>query len=492
MTSQLHSASAPTYTLSEGAPTQDPASSYSISRPGGRGGLLLLQDTQLIETLAHFARERIPERVVHAKAAGAYGHFEVTHDVSDITSAAFLGAVGTKSPALARISTVGPERGSADTARDPRGWGIKIYTTEGNQDWVFNNTPVFFIRDPIKFPSLNRTHKRHPQTNIPDSTMFWDFHNNNQEGIHELMHLFSDRGTPASLRHTDAFSGHTYKFTKPDGSFVYVKIHLKSDQGIKNFTNEEAIKIAGEDPDHNVRDLFDAIERKDYPTWTAYLQVMKPEEAETYRWNIFDMTKVWPHKDYPLRPFGKLTLDRNPQNYFADIEQAAFSPSTMVPGIEASADPMLQARMFSYPDAARYRLGVNYQQLPTNLPVSAVYAPMQRDGFANFRGNYGPDPNYVRSSLRPLNYGPAKASHDEWIGKISEFSSEITDEDFVQAKGMWDVFARYPGQQENFVHNVAVHLGLAIPEVQEKAIEVFARVDKDLGKRIKEAIAKLQ
>ncbi|KAE8443850.1 hypothetical protein EG329_001259 [Mollisiaceae sp. DMI_Dod_QoI] len=490
MASQLHSASTPAYTLAEGCPQQNPAASFSINKPG-KGGLILLQDTQLIETLAHFARERIPERqvsIVHAKAAGALGEFEVTHDITDITSAAFLSEVGKKTPFLVRISTVGPERGSADTVRDVRGWAMKLFTEEGNQDWVFNDIPVFFVRDPIKFPSVNRSHKRHPQTNLPDSTMFWDFHNNNQEGIHALMCLFSDRGTPASLRNIDAFSGHTYKFTKKDGSFHYVKIHFKTNQGIKNFTEAEATKIAGENPDHNVQDLFENIEKGNFPSWTAYVQVMTPEQAETYRWNIFDMTKVWPHKDHPLRPFGKLTFNRNPRNYFADIEQAAFSPSTMVPGIEPSADPMLQARMFSYPDAARYRLGVNYQQLPTNCPISPVYSPMQRDGFANFRGNYGPDPNYVNSSLRSMTYAAGNASHDEWSGKAAAYSSEITDDDFAQATALWNVLGTQPGQQENLVSNVAGHLRSAIPQVQEKTIEMFSRVDAELGSRIGKAL----
>ncbi|KAN0096527.1 catalase [Hyaloscypha variabilis] len=488
MASQLESTTAPVYTLAEGQPQANPGASYSLNKSGGRGGLILLQDTQLIETLAHFARERIPERVVHAQAAGARGFFEVTHDISDLTSAAFLSKVGTKTPALARISTVGGERGSSDTVRDVRGWAIKLFTTEGNQDWVFNHIPVFFVRDPIKFPSLNRSHKRHPQTNLPDSTMFWDFHNNNQEGIHALMHLFSDRGTPSSLRGTNAFSGHTYKFTKEDGSFVYVKIILKTDQGIKTFSSEESTKMSGVNPNHNLQDLLEAISKRDFPSWTVYVQAMTAEQAEKYRWNIFDMTKVWPHADFPLRQFGKLTLDKIPQNYFAEIEQAAFSPSNMVPGIEPSADPMLQARMFSYPDAARYRLGANYQQLPTNAALSPVYSPFQRDGFANFKGNYGPDPNYVGSTLRTLRYKGGQTSHDEWVGKIADYSSEIVDDDFAQATALWEVFGKHPGQQKAFVSNVAENLKPALPEVQKETIKMFARVSADLARLLEEAV----
>ena len=231
---------------------------------------------------------------MHAKAVGALGDFEVTHDVTDITSAAFLNTIGKKSPVLLRVSTVGPESGSADTARDVRGWGMKIFTEEGNQDFVFNDIPVFFIRDPIKFPSVNRSHKRNPQTHLSDANMFWDFHNNNPEGVHALMHLFCNRGTPASVRNINAYSGHTYKLTKPDGSFKYVKIHIKSDQGVKSFTGPEATKLAGEDPDFHTRDLFNAIKDGNYPTWTMYFQVMDPADAATYRWNIFDMTKVSP------------------------------------------------------------------------------------------------------------------------------------------------------------------------------------------------------
>ncbi|CAG8970939.1 hypothetical protein HYALB_00000919 [Hymenoscyphus albidus] len=280
---------------------------------------------------------------------------------------------------------------------------------------------------------------------------------------------------------------HSDKFTQPDGSFRYVKIHLKTDQGTRNFSGAEATKVAGEAPDYNVKDLFEAIEKKNLPTWTAYLQVMEPKDAETYRWNIFDMTKVWPHADYPLIPFGKLELNRNPQNYFQDIEQAAFSPSTMVPGIEASADPMLQARMFSYPDAQRYRLGVNYQQLPPNYPRSPVYSPFQRDGASNYRGNYGPDPNYVRTSLRSAKYGESSKAHDEWIGKVTVYSTEIQDDDFVQARGMWEVFGK-TGQQEAFVSNVAAHLSGAIARVRRQAVEVFAKVDADLAERIEKAM----
>ncbi|KAJ6789463.1 hypothetical protein PWT90_00264 [Aphanocladium album] len=448
-----------------------------------------MQDTQLLETLAHFSRERIPER--------AYGEFEVTHDCTDITSASFLNKVGKKTKTLLRISTVGPERGSADTVRDVHGWGMKLYTDEGNLDWVFNNTPTFFVRDPIKFPSMNRSHKRHPKTNMPNADMFWDFHVGNPEGIHELMHLFSDRGTPASLRHMNAYSGHTYKFTKEDGSFKYIKVHIKTTIGVKNFDRETAQKVAGENPDHLVQDLFDAIATGKFPQWNVYVQVMDPSEAENYRWNIFDMTKVWPHEDYPLRQIGRLTLNENPSNYFTDIEQAAFSPSNMVPGWAPSADPMLQARMFAYPDAARYRLGTNYQMLPTNHALAPVYCPFQRDGFMNFTRNYGDDPNYVNSLLKPTHYKPASCpaaistitEHEKWVGDVVTFTSSLGPDDFVQATGLWKVLGKDPGHQDRFIGNLADNLSkVQHSQLRKLAIELFDGVDEDLGKRLRVAV----
>jgi catalase len=335
---------------------------------------------------------------VHAKAAGAWGEFEVTHDITDITSANLFNEVGKKTKVLARISTVAGGKGSSDTVRDIRGWALKFFTDEGNWDIVGNDLPVFFIRDPIKFPSLNRSHQNHPQTNCADSTMFWDFHNNNPEGTHCLMHLFGQRGVPASLRNIDGYGVHTFKLGDTNkGTFKYVKFHFKPDAGVETLDAGEALRLAGEEPDFHVKDMFNAIEKGDFPTWTLFIQVMDPKEAEDYRWNIFDATKIWPHKDFPLQPVGKLTLNKNPDNYFQDIEQAAFSPSTTVPGIGPSADIMLQARMFSYPDAARYRVGPNYQQLPNNR-AKYVYSPYQRDGSGRIDGNYGADPDYGKST----------------------------------------------------------------------------------------------
>ncbi|ORY17073.1 catalase-like domain-containing protein [Clohesyomyces aquaticus] len=479
----------PMYTLAEGRPIHDPSTSVIIqsSRSQRGGGLALLEDTQLIETLAHFPRERIPERVVHAKAAGAWGEFEVTHDITDFCSADLFSQVGKKTKVLARISTVAGEKGSSDTVRDIRGWALKFFTDEGNYDIVGNDLPVFFIRDPIKFPSLNRSHKRHPQTNVPNATMFWDFHNNNQEGIHCLMHLFGSRGIPASLRNINAYGVHTFKYGKPEeGTFKYVKIHFKPDDGINWLSTEDAARLAGQEPDYHVKDLFNAIERGDYPKWTLYLQVMDPKEAETYRWNIFDATQIWPHRDYPLVPVGKLTLNKNPENYFADVEQAAFSPSTMVPGIAPSADVMLQARMFSYPDAARYRVGPNYQQLPCNR-AKYVYSPYQRDGAGTINGNYGGDPNYVRFSVRKISKGPIDVAHDEWVGRVSDYAADVVEDDFEQARMLWKIFLD-EGEDTNFIKNVTGHLKGATPEVQKQTIQYFSKVDEEIGRHMEKEL----
>jgi len=455
------------YTLAEGAPLPHNNTTSQLRNNHG-GGLSLLQDTQLIETLAHFSRERIPERVVHAKAAGAMGYFELTHDISDLTSADFLtGSIGKRTELLTRISTVGPERGSADTLRDFRGWAIKFKTEEGNQDWVFNNQPVFFIRDPIKFPSVNRSHKRHPTTNASNADMFWDFHINNQESIHALMFLFSDRGLPSTLRHINGYSGHTYTLTKLDGSYSYIKIHLISDQGIQYLTNSEAAPLAGTKPDLHALDLYDSIKTGNYPSWTVYFQVVQPKDLSTCPINIFDMTKVLPHAQYPLRPVGKIVLNKNPINYFAEVEQASFSPSTMVPGFGPSEDPMLQARMFAYPDAARYRLGVNYQFLPTNSAKNSVYCPTQRDGFMNFTSNYGGDPNYVGTKIKPVKFNQSiqrisekEVNVDmEWAPHVTPFfTTEVTDEDFDQARKLWHVMSKQEGEQDRFVDNVVAHV----------------------------------
>jgi catalase len=472
----------PTYTTSNGCPIMHPERWQRM----GAQGPLLLQDFHLIDLLATFDRERVPERVVHAKGAGAYGEFEVTDDISDICAIDMLTGVGKKTPCITRFSTVGGEKGSPDTARDPRGFSIKFYTEEGNWDWVYNNTPVFFVRDPTTFPTFIHTQKRNPQTNLKDADMFWDYLSTHQESVHQLMTLFSDRGTPYSFRHMHCYSGHAYKWVKPDGSFVYTQVHVKTDQGVKTLTNDEATKMAGDSPDWNTQDLFQSIEKGEFPSWTVYVQVLTPEQAEKLGWNIFDLTKVWPQSEVPLRRFGKLTLNRNPQNYFAEIEQVAFSPSNMVPGVEPSADPVLQSRLFSYPDTQRHRLGGNYQQLQVNRPLNA-FNPLLRDGVMSVNGNYGSNPNYP-SSYRKLNYKPVNPtnSHDSWSQKlVNDVFAEVSDVDFIQPSQLWDVLGKTEGQQENFIYNVAVHLWAARKETRERTYEMFSRVNKDLGQSIR-------
>ena len=355
---------------------------------------------------------------------------------------------------------------------------------------MFNNTPVFFIRDPANFPLFIHTQKRNPQTHLKDATMFWDYLANHQESVHQVMQLFSDRGIPSSFRHMNGYSGHTFKLVQQrDGSFVYVKIHLKTDQGIRTLTGEEASELAARNPDHATQDLFESIQRGDHPSWTAYLQVLTPQQAEGFEWNIFDLTKVWPHEKVPLRRFGRLTLNRNVENYFAEVEQAAFSPSHLVPGVEPSADPVLQSRLFSYPDTHRHRLGVNYQQIPVNQPLRA-HNPFQRDGAMAVNGNYGREPNYP-SSFRPLAYraSGAPSPHETWAGRVvTDVFGEVGPRDYEQARGLWRVLGRTPGQQENFVRNVAGHLGGAHKDTRRQTYEMFSRVDPQLGERIKLAI----
>ncbi|KAI1848199.1 hypothetical protein JX266_005912 [Neoarthrinium moseri] len=478
MPHQVHSDSNdPLYTLSNGQPSDKPGSARQVRYGDTNGGLLVLNDVQLVEVLAHFARERIPERSVHAKAAGAFGEFELLEDISDLTDANFLTGVGKKTKMLMRISTVGGEKGSSDTVRDVRGWATKLYTEEGIQDFVFNDLPVFFIRDPIKFPSMNRSHKRHPRTNVPDNTMFWDFHVHNPEGIHALMHLFGQRGIPASLRHINGFGVHTYTLNRA--------------ARWETLDADEAVRLAGSEPDYHVKDLFHAIEKGDYPSWSVYVQVMTPDQAKSAPIDIFDDTFTWPHEQYPLRLVGRMTLTKNPDNYFQDIEQACFSPSNMVPGIGPSGDPVLQARMFSYPDAHRYRVGPNYFQLPPNRPVNSVYSPFVRDGPGTMNGNYGGDPDYIFSEYRPVSLSKRTraATHEQWSGQVSVFSTTVTDKDFVQPRELWNIICKEPNGKEEFLHNIIPTLVDVPTKLQEEVLDYLGRVDQGLKQALQQALA---
>jgi catalase len=468
-----------TMTTAWGAPVADDQNSITA----GERGAILMQDVHLLQKLAHFNRERIPERVVHAKGAGAYGYFEVTNDVTTYTKAAFLSAVGKKTELFARFSTVGGEKGSSDSARDPRGFAIKFYTEDGNYDMVGNNTPVFFIRDTIKFPDFIHTQKRHPQSNLPDPDMFWDFLSLTPESIHQVTILFSDRGTPYSYRNMNGYSSHTYMWYNEKGEHYWVQYHFKTLQGIKNFTREQAAEMTGKDPDHATRDLFNAIESGDYPAWRLEVQIMPPEDADTYRFDPFDITKVWPHADYPPIEVGRMVLNRNPENYFDDTEQAAFSPGNFVPGIGPSPDKMLHGRLFAYHDTHRHRLGPNYEQLPVNRPKAATNT-YQRDGF--MRQNLDGDeyPNYYPNSFNGPEPDPSATEPPlDVVGLAARHKPAYPQDDFVQAG---DLYRKVMDDtaKENLVGNIVAHLGNAQKRIQLRQCALFYKADVEYGTRV--------
>jgi catalase len=465
-----------------------PVAEDQHSLTAGDRGPVLMQDVHLLEKLGHFDRERIPERVVHAKGAGAGGYFEVTADVTKYTCAAFLGEVGKRTEVFARFSTVGGERGSADAERDPRGFAVKFYTEEGNYDFVGNNTPVFFIRDPLKFPDFIHTQKRNPATNCKDANMFWDFLSLTPESVHQVTILFSDRGTPATYRHMNGYSSHTYKWYNEAGEYYWVKYHFKTDQGIENLTREGADILKGKDPDHATRDLHDAIARGDYPSWTLEMQVMPAADADSYRFDVFDLTKVWPHKDYPPIPIGKLVLNRNPANYFAEVEQAAFSPSSFVRGIGPSPDKMLQARLFSYHDTHLHRLGPNYHLIPVNYPKNMPEASYQRDGPMRVDANGGGGPNYWPNSFG----GPEPHAHLReppfgLVGTADRHDYLHPNDDYVQAGNLYRSVMT-DTDRKHLVGNIAAHLQDAEERIQLRQCAVFLKADTDYGTRVAEAL----
>ena len=439
------------------------------------------------------ANDSIPERVVHAKGSGAHGVWECTDGLEDLCIADMF-KKGSTCPITVRFSTVGRESGSSDLARDPRGFSVKFKTAEGNWDFVANNTPVFFLRDPAKFPHFIHTQKRHPATHLngdDDSTLFWDYFSQNPESIHQVMILMSERGIPKGFRKMHGYFGHTLKIINKEGEWVYAQFHMRSNQGIENFKPEEA---AAESLDYSQKDLYNAIENGDYPSWTMQVQIMTEKEAED-AWtqkgiNVFDLTHVWPQKEYPLRTIGKLTLNENVKNYFAEVEQVAFAPSHMVPGIEPSADPVLQSRLFSYTDSHRHRLGVNYQQLPVNLPrVPYKMANFQRDGhMAIF--NQGARPNYF-SSIDPIGlrkYPYSKDAHSEFVGKAVSFLTEIRPEDFKAPRTLWQkVFT--DDSRKQFIEVVSGHMGKCTDqEVIKRMIAIFRHVSPDLAEGIEKTM----
>ena len=454
------------------------------SMTAGSKGPVLIQDIHLIEKLAHFDRERIPERVVHAKGAGAHGYFEVTHDVTKYTCAKFLSEVGKRTEVFARFSTVGGEKGSADSERDPRGFALKFYTEEGNYDMVGNNTPVFFIRDPLKFPDFIHTQKRNPATNLKDADMFWDFLSLTPESIHQVTVLFSDRGTPKAYRNMNGYSSHTYMWYNKKGEYCWIKLHFKTEQGIQNFTGEEAERMRGMDPDCATRDLFNAIAQGEFPSWRLEVQIMTPEQAKSYRFDPFDVTKVLPHADFPPVNVGRLVLNRNPGNYFAEVEQAAFSPGNFVPGVGPSPDKMLQGRLFSYHDTHRHRLGPNYHLLPINAPKACQMNSYQRDGSMRLDNNSGGDPNYWPNSFG----GPVpetEVTHPpiDISGMAARHAYELSDVDFVQPG---DLYRKVMTDMDrtHLVNNIISHLKSAQTRVQLRQSALFYKADKNYGERV--------
>lgn len=463
-------------TTAAGRPVGDNQNSLTV----GPRGPIVFEDYLLFEKMAHFNRERIPERVVHAKGSGAYGHFTCTNpDMPKYTRAKLFSAVGKRTPTFLRFSTVGGEKGSADTERDPRGFALKFYTEEGNWDMVGNNTPVFFLRDPLKFGDFIHTQKRDPQTNLKSPTMMWDFWSLSPESLHQVTILFSDRGTPDGYRHMDGFSSHTFSLINEHNELFYVKWHFKTGQGIKNFTREQADEMRGKDPDYAQRDLFDAIQNGSFPAWRVYVQIMPEKEVESYHINPFDLTKVWPHQDYPLIQVGELVLDRNPRNYFAEVEQAAFDPKNIVPGMGYSPDKMLQARLISYPDAHRYRIGVNYDALPVNRPQCPVHT-YHRDGAMRFDGNFESAPNYEPNSFGGPVENPQYRERPRTIhGSVDRHNHRMDGDYYMQPGNLFRLMKQ--DERERLIGNIGASMKTVPDHIQERQILHFKKADPEYG-----------
>jgi catalase len=476
-------------TTASGIPVNDNQNSITA----GPRGPVLLQDFHLIEKLQHFNRERIPERVVHAKGSGAYGSFTVTHDITKYTKAKLFSEVGKQTETFLRFSTVGGEKGSADTARDPRGFALRFYTEEGNWDLVGNNTPTFFLKDGIKFPDFIHTQKRDPQTNLKSAQMVWDFWSKAPESLHQVTILFSDRGTPDGYRHMDGFGSHTYSLINEQGERVWVKWHFKTLQGIKNLPAEEAVRLAGTDPDYAQRDLFNAIAKGDYPCWSVEIQVMDDEQRAAWEaktgWDAFDLTKVWPQGDFPRIKVGILELNRNPDNYHADVEQAALSPSNIVPGMGYSPDKMLQARLFAYHDAQLYRVGTNHQHLPVNRPRCPFHNQQRDGGMAIANGGASANYDPVRSGMPAAGgFGHGDAGW-QLEGTAGRYDTRATDDHYTQAGKLFRLLSEEG--KRNLIENIAGSLSQADAAIQDQQIGHFLKADPAYGQGVAEAIRRL-
>ncbi|GHT73389.1 catalase [Bacteroidia bacterium] len=465
-------------TNAHGAPVVD---NQNIQTAGPHGPALL-QNAWMMEKVAHFNRERIPERIVHAKGSGAYGTLTITNDITKYTKAAIFSKVGKQTPMFLRFSTVAGERGAADTERDVRGFAMKFYTEEGNWDLVGNNTPVFFIKDPTKFPDFIHTQKRDPKTNLRSSTAAWDFWGRSPESLHQVMILMSDRGIPASLRQMHGFGSHTFSFINAKNERFWVKFHFKTMQGIANLTNKQAAEVVATDREASQRDLFENIEKGNFPKWKMYVQIMAEAEAKTYRINPFDLTKVWPHKDYPLIEVGIMELNRNPENYFAEVEQAAFAPTNIVSGIGWSPDKMLQGRLFAYTDAQRYRLGVNFESLPINTPHCPVHN-YHRDGKMRFDGNGGGSVNYEPNSFGGPTDNPEYKEPALMLEGAADYYDHRVDKDYYSQPG--DLYRLVPEDEKvRIASNVAEAMDGVPEDIQIRAIARFYQADVRCGSDI--------
>ncbi|MGJ8528137.1 catalase [Maritalea sp.] len=473
----------PTLTTTGGAPISD----NQNTQTAGERGPVLMQDYQLIEKLAHQNRERIPERAVHAKGWGAFGTLTVTEDISKYTRAAAL-QKGVTTDMLARFSTVAGELGAADAERDVRGFALKFYTQEGNWDLVGNNTPVFFVRDPMKFPDFIHTQKRHPRTNLRSSTAMWDFWSLSPESLHQVTILMSDRGLPVAPMYMNGYGSHTFSMWNADGERVWVKFHFKTHQGHKHYTNAEASKVVGESRETYQEELFGTIDRGEFPKWRVCIQVMSEEQANDTSFNPFDLTKVWPHGDYPLIDVGVMELNRNADNYFAQIEQAAFSPSNVVPGIGYSPDKMLQARVFSYADAHRYRLGTHYEALPVNQPVSPVHH-YHKDGQMNFMGQKtgNVDAYYEPNSFGGAHEDPSVAEPPLAVeGVADRHNHRIGNDDFSQPRELFELFDE--GEKQRLYANVAAAMDGVPQDIVDRQLALFAQVHPDYAAGVRSAL----
>lgn len=467
-----------------------PVESNQDSMTSGRRGPLMLQDIWFLEKLAHFDREVIPERRMHAKGSGAFGTFTVTHDITNYTKAAIFSEIGKQTKMFARFSTVAGERGAADAERDIRGFALKFYTEEGNWDLVGNNTPVFFFRDPLKFPDLNHAVKRDPRTNMRSPNNNWDFWTSLPEALLQVTIIMGDRGLPSSYRHMHGFSSHAYSLINKDNERVWVKFHFRSQQGIRNLTDQEAEQVVGMDRESHQRDLYEAIEKGKFPKWKMYIQVMTEEQANSMKNNPFDLTKMWHKKDFPLIPVGEFELNKNPENYFADVEQAAFSPANVVPGIGFSPDRMLQGRLFSYGDAQRYRLGVNHHQIPVNSPQGVKnYHSFHRDGQVRVDGNRGSQLHYEPNSYGNWKDQPQYALPVEKTGSADIWRYDFREDDSDYYTQPGELFrAMTPDQQQVLFENTARNMGDSTLQIKHRHIYNCYQADPAYGEGVAKAL----